>query len=229
MIKKSLAFTLGEILIALTVIGVVAVLVMPQIVLGQKAAKAKSQFDTAYSLMARAIADMDSDEISINPNDYKAAKPFVNEFKKYNKITIDNYTLSNNVHYKTRAKGTPVAANMAFFDDGKFVLNNGMIVMIENPQNNFNGLLVSVDINGEKQPNKWGYDLFTFEVIGDDLYPVGAPGTGQATSAKTRWGASRASVKKYCDDKEQSNINGITCAYFAASDEEYFKKVYNGH
>lgn len=229
MTKKSLAFTLGEILIALTAIGVVAVLIMPQIVLGQKAAKAKSQFDTAYSLMSRAIVDMDSDEISINPNDYKKAGSFVNEFKKFNKITIDNYTLSDNVHYKTRAKGKPVDADMTLFDDGKFVLNNGMIVMIENPDNNFYGLLVTIDINGEKQPNKWGYDLFTFEVIGDDIYPVGAPGTGQAESAKTQWGASRASVKKYCDNEEQSNLNGITCGYFAANDEEYFKKVYNGH
>lgn len=229
MIKKSLAFTLGEILIALTVIGVVAVLVMPQIVLGQKAAKAKSQFNTAYSLMAKAIADMDSDEISINPNDYKTGGSFINEFKKYNKITIDNYTLSENVRYKTRSKGTQVSANMNYFDDGKFVLNNGMIVMLENPNNNPNGLLVSIDINGEKQPNKWGYDLFTFEVIGDDIYPVGAPETGQATNAKNLWGANRANVKKYCDDNEQSNLNGITCGYFAASDEEYFKKLYNGH
>ena len=50
MIKKFLAFTLGEILIALTVIGVVSVLVMPQLVLGQKAAKAKAQFNTAYAM-----------------------------------------------------------------------------------------------------------------------------------------------------------------------------------
>ena len=70
MIKKIFAFTLSEILIALSVIGVVAVLVMPQLVAGSKAGKAKAQFNTAYTLMAKAITDMDADDVSIDPNKY---------------------------------------------------------------------------------------------------------------------------------------------------------------
>lgn len=46
MMKKSFGFTLGEILIALSVIGVVASLVIPQLVNGHKAGEAQAQFNT---------------------------------------------------------------------------------------------------------------------------------------------------------------------------------------
>lgn len=243
MIKKIFAFTLSEILIALTVIGVVAVLVMPQIVVGQKAAKGKAQFNTAYSLLAKAIADMDADDVSIDPKDYKAAGSFYPKFKEYNKLTIDCGVYNNTndsvcfstqntadvEDYSNHAKGSH-EMNLGLLDDGGFVLNNGMLVVVENPANHPNGLLVTVDINGRnKRPNKWGYDLFTFEVIDGDILPVGAPGTGQDTTAKTLWGKDAASVKSYCSDDSTDSNNGITCAYFAATDDDYFYNIYSGH
>lgn len=39
--------------------------------------------------------------------------------------------------------------NAHMLDDGAFVINNGMLFVIENPANNPNGLLVSIDINGK--------------------------------------------------------------------------------
>jgi len=243
MIKKSLAFTLGEILIALTVIGVVAVLVMPQVLVGQKAAKAKAQFDTAYSLLSKAIADMDADDVSIDPKDYKVAGSFYPKFKEYNKITIDCgvYAATNDSvcfsttnaaaeqTYSNHAKGFH-KMNTLILDDGGFVLNNGMLVIVENPQNHPYGLLITVDLNGKKKlPNKWGYDVFTFEVVDGDLYPVGAPGTGQDTTAKTLWGKDAASVKKYCSNDNTDSLNGMTCSFFAATNENYFYEVFSGH
>lgn len=42
-----------------------------------------------------------------------------------------------------------------------YVLNNGMILFpYSGPQ------LFAIDINGKKGPNKWGYDLFTFQTKG---------------------------------------------------------------
>ena len=33
---------------------------------------------------------------------------------------------------------------------------------------NYNGWKAfAVDINGNKNPNKWGYDIFTFQAVGD--------------------------------------------------------------
>ena len=70
MMKKSLAFTLGEVLIALGVIGVVASLVMPLLINGHKAGTARAQFDTAYSLLSKTVADMDADDIPVLPANY---------------------------------------------------------------------------------------------------------------------------------------------------------------
>ena len=101
--------------------------------------------------------------------------------------------------------------NAHMLDDGAFVINNGMLFVIENPANNPNGLLVSIDINGKNnRPNKWGWDLFTFEIVKGDVLPVGAPAT-------------------YCDANSNSDLNGMTCGYYASTDQDYFKKLYNGH
>lgn len=233
MIKKSLAFTLGEILIAMSVIGVVAVMVMPQLVLGQKAAQAQAQFNTAYSILAKSIADMDADEVSSDPKNYMTAGSFYPVIKQYNKITIDCgvYNATNDSvcisttnrdqvsDYLNRKGNTKM--DPQFLDDGAFVLNNGMLFAVENPQNHPYGLLVLIDINGKnKRPNRLGFDLFAFEILNGDILPLGAPGT------TAKWSDD---PDKYCNKNDGSNLNGMTCAFFAATDQEYFHKLFNGH
>lgn len=234
MIKKFLAFTLGEILIALSVIGVVAILVMPQLVIGQKAAKAKAQFNTAYAILAKSISEMDADEVTTDPKNYMEAGAFYPVLKKYHKVTIDcgKYSATNdsvcisttnrdNVSDYTIRKKDTTKMNANLLDDGAFVINNGMLFVVENPANNPNGLLVSIDINGKNnRPNKWGWDLFTFEIIKGDVLPVGAPGT------TATWSANPA---QYCSETSNSNLNGMTCAYYASTNQDYFKDLYKGH
>lgn len=235
MLKKIKAFTLSEILIALTVIGVVASLVLPQLVNGQKAATAQSQYNTAYSLIAKALTDMETDNISTMPEDYMTAGEFYPEFKKYFKISIDcgKYGTTNEevcisttsddskTPYKDLSGDKLAAGEMDLFDDGAFVLNNSMLVMLENNTNNPNGLLISVDINGKaKNPNRYGYDIFTFEVTKEGLLPLGAPGT------TAKWSND---PDKYCNRLGNITYNGATCAYFATTNQDYFKDIYSGH
>lgn len=230
--RKKSGFTLGEILIALTVIGVVAVLVMPQLVLGQKAAQAKAQFSTAYSLIAKSIADMDADNVSVDPKSYLPAGSFYRVLKEYNKVTIDCgvYAATNDSvcistentdstsDYLNKRGNTKM--NARYLDDGAFVINNGMLFAVENPENHPYGLLVLIDINGKnKRPNRLGYDLFAFEVVEGDVLPLGAPGTTE------KWSKTPSS---FCDNGSSAD-NGMTCAYFASTDDDYFRKLYNGH
>jgi len=241
--KKFIGFTLGEILIALAVVGVIALLVLPQMIAGQKAAQGKSQFETAYSLIAKSIADMDADNVSILPATYKTEGTFYEVFKHYHRVIIDcgiyqstndsvclsisNYDASN---YK-RLDGTPLGAEeKTLMDDGAFVINNNMLIMIEQPYNSqFYGLLIWVDINGKnKLPNQLGYDVFAFELTQrGELLPVGAEGTGQTNMAAQKWGSS--DPQEYCDPDSNKEFNGITCAYFATTNEDYFQELYKGH
>ncbi len=235
---KKFGFTLGEILIALGVIGVVAALVMPQLVNGQKSAEARAQFDTAYSLLAKSIADMDADDKSVDPASYNASQSLYKALKEYHNVTIDcgdysSATKNSSVciaqsgalandskdNYYIYNKKSHVKAYMSRFDDGAFVLNNGMLFAIENPANGYKW--VSIDINGKnKLPNRWGWDLFTFELVKGDILPLGAPGTTAAYSNNPR---------SFCNPNGNGNENGATCGYFAATNENYFKDLYLGH
>lgn len=236
MMKKSFGFTLGEVLIALGVIGVVAALVIPQLVNGHKAGTARAQFDTAYSMLSKTLIEMEADDVPVKPANYKASQSLYPKLKQYNKVTIDcgdysagsknasvciaqsgNNANGNKDNYYTFNNATK--ANISRFDDGAFVLNNGMLVAIENPAAGY--VWISVDINGKnKLPNRWGWDLFTFELTDNGIMPLGAPGTTANYSSNPA---------NFCSKNGQNNENGATCSYFAVTDQEYFKKLYNGH
>lgn len=244
MIKKFKAFTLGEILIAMSVIGVVATLVLPQLVNGQKAAQGRAQFDTAYSLLAKSIADMDADNVSILPTSYTTSQSLYRAVKNYHRVTIDcgDYSSANKNtsvcigysggntndqfdNYYTYNKTSKTKAYMNLFDDGAFVINNGMLIAFENPGGVSGGkpnpMYISVDINGKnKLPNKYGWDLFTFELTDKGLLPLGAEGTNAAYSNNP---------EAYCNPNGNGNKNGATCSYYALTDKDYFVKLYNGH
>ena len=240
MLKKLTGFTLGEVLIALSVIGVVAVLVMPQLVIGQKAAKSKAQFATAYSLISKAIADMDADDISTDPSKYPT-RTFYPKFKDYNRFIVDcgvNNTSPNTSVCPSTSDYINVTGKQSIvkdlLDDGALVLNNGMLFAVENcvgcsGYGADHNLWIVADINGKNnRPNRLGYDLFVFQIGEGEVLPLGAPGTDALFSNKPEDYCCISSVNKSCSVKNNA-LNGYTCSFFAASDEEYFKKIYNGH
>jgi len=238
---KKFGFTLGEILIALAVIGVVASLILPALTAGQKSAEARAQFNTAYSLVGKTIADMDADNVSVDPASYNTSQSLYAAVKKFQRITIDCGTFSTSTkntsvcigknsggasdkdNYRIYNKKSNTKINMNRVDDGAFVINNGMMFAFENPgsSDTQNYKWITIDINGKnKMPNRWGWDLFTFELVKGDILPLGAPGTTAAYSTDP---------STYCNPNGTGNENGATCAYFASTNEDYFKELYNGH
>lgn len=236
MIKKFSAFTLGEILIALAVIGVVAVLVFPQVLVGIKASKAEAQFNTAHALIGKAIAEMDADDISTDPTKYPT-RTFFPKFKTYNKYTIDcgvtNTSPNTSVcpsssNYKNLTGQT---TRHDLLDDGAIVLNNGMMFAVENcvkcTYGEDHNIWIVVDINGKnKNPNRLGYDLFAFQVFKDgEILPLGAPGTDKMFSEHPE----DFCKYKINNNSNSSQYNGYTCAYYASTDQDYFKTLFKGY
>ncbi len=234
MLKNLKGFTLSEILIALSVVGVVASLILPNLIAGNKAATAKAQFNTAYALITKAFADMDADNINIKPSAFVMGQTLYSTLKQYQRVTTDcgafgsakndsvciafGGTSGGTDNYKTFNNGT-ILINR--FDDGAFVINNGMLFAMENPGGVNGYVWVSIDINGKnKLPNRWGWDLFTFEVTNDGILPLGAPGTTAAYSNNPQ---------SLCSDNGNSNENGSTCGFFAATRDDYFTRLYRGH
>ncbi len=170
----------------------------------------------------------------------KSGRSLYNKFKPYLKISVDcgahtpeSFVDSSSVcpyanvdngykNYIGSADGHDSIKKL--FWNGAYVLSNGMLVTFSIHDNKAY-TLVSIDINGKnKQPNRWGYDLFTFQIWNGELVPLGAPGT-QLKSVSEGNIKFDENVEKYCKNISEA-WSGATCSYYALSDEEYFKKLY---
>ena len=92
-------------------------------------------------------------------------------------------------------------------------MQDGSLILFEN-NNGIGKIFISVDLNGyNNPPNRWGYDLFTFQLIDEEIKTMGDTGT-QYTD-----------FDKYCNPEVSNNLNGIACAQKAKEDTDYFKKL----
>lgn len=231
-IKMKLGFTLAEVLITLGIIGVVAAMTIPNLIANNKAQKLRSQFLKSYSVVQQVFKQMEADDISLTPSDYnpnKGSVKFYKTFIKYLQAPMDcggsstdsspknalpcYYTAeaSTMKQYKIFDGKKTLAYN--YLDDGQIVLQDGTNLFFENSIST-DYIWISVDLNGYKNPpNRWGYDLFTFQFKEGELVTMGDPKTDYSD------------LSKYCNINSSDNLNGIACAQKAKTDTEYFKWV----
>lgn len=222
------AFTLAEVLITLGIIGVVAALTIPTLVNNYR----KKQFETGlkkeYSVLLQALDMYKQDnETPLKKEDTDQSHgEFKNKIKPYLKILVDcgddqagkyeakcvqngYYTQDKKYTYKTYSGNI---ANEDLFDDGQIILNDGSHLLFENVGNR-GAVFVSIDVNGyNKLPNKWGEDVFTFQLMNDGkLLPMGAEGTIYADE------------NTFCSKTSSNRFNGIACANRAIYDSSFWK------
>lgn len=227
LIKVKFGFTLAEVLITLGIVGVVAALTIPSLINNYKAQRLRTQFLKSYSTIQQVFKQMEADDVSTDPTSY-ATHEYYKVFMKYLQAPMDcrlgdnknlpcvytRVTSSKDFKpYKTFDGKTN--ANMSPFDDGQIALQDGTLLMFENYASADNTKIwVSVDLNGyNNKPNRWGYDLFTFQLVDNQLKTMGDVGTAFTN------------LNQYCNTQSSSSYNGIACAQKAKSDSEYFKKI----
>ncbi len=223
--KRKLAFTLAEVLITLGIIGIVAAITIPQLINNYKAKRLRTQFLKSYSTIQQAFKEMEADDVSTDPTTYgtfEYYKTFINYLQApmdcgigYNKALpcfyMRDYSSKDYKPYKTYNGKTN--ASRVLFDDGQIVLQDGTLLLFENYAATMTAL-VSVDLNGyNNKPNRWGYDLFTFQLVDNQLKAMGDTGT------------TYTDLSTYCNVNSQDEYNGIACAKKALSDSEYFKNI----
>ena len=233
--KVRLGFTLAEVLITLGIIGVVAAMTIPNLIANYKAHRLSSQFLESYSIIQQVFKQMESDEVSLSPRDYGLGQ-YYKTFMRYLQAPYDcglggsvgenNKNFKGKPCYNTSGRysdvgyktfdGSQAAVNQALLDDGQIALQNGTLLLFENIGNSAKDrVYVSVDLNGyNNKPNRWGYDLFTFQLKDGELKTMGAIGTDYTD------------MNTYCSKNSSSAFNGITCAQKAKENpQEYFKYV----
>ena len=202
-VKK--AFTLVEILLAIGILGVVAVVTIPPLVKNYQKSQYVTALEKAYTAFNQVLKQMAADAGCVN--DLRCSglfatgttnQVFGDEFIKYIKV-IKNcgistgqgcWSVSTNANYD----GTSITDY--YFDNSseyKFITADGMSVQIANYSNNCTqgginsstgalGYMSQVcgfiifDVNGHKEPNDRGRDVFHFFITngnGAFLYPSG--------------------------------------------------------
>lgn len=192
-------FTLTEILITLLIIGVVAAITIPVLVTNIQDWQFKETAKEAFSKASQAIQQMKQDNGGDLTYYYGNTNSFKPIFMTYFKIIKDcNWSgcvasSTSSTVYKSLHGD---AGFTCYMSGGQFITNDGIFWGIQN--NSVYGVIyITVDVNGyTKGPNVFGRDTFIFQLLNDNLVPMG--------SNNTDW-------IYYCDKTVSSYIEGFTC------------------
>ena len=228
------AFTLAEVLITLGIIGVVAALTLPTVINNIQNRELETALKKSYSVLQNAVnqANYDSGEV-IKPSNSTSGS-LIHKIKPYLRVAENCGTakcesqwgtsedgekvFNYSDRYQTYNNATKMRNNL--LDDGQAILTDSMFIMVECSETPAVQLLITVDVNGlNKRPNRWGHDLFTFQITNEGKFlPAGAPGTGAA-------GANYANKENYCSKTSTSSQTGLGCTYWALTDKNYWKNL----
>ena len=228
------AFTLAELLITLGIIGVVAAMTLPALINNSRNKEFEAALKKNYSVIQQAF-DMyqaqngnrliPENYLGNNINKLKLEiMPYFNVIRDCGVgFTNDPYdpecgaVNSGNIDsiqsaYKTFHNVT--LTSLGLFDDGQFIILDGSTIFIEN-RNDSSNVYITVDVNGSgKRPNRWGFDLFTFQLMKEgNILPMGAPETDYTDE------------NIYCSKSSSNSFNGVACTYKALTDKNYWKNL----
>ena len=162
--KIFMAFTLAEVLITLGVIGVVSALTMPTLVKKHQQQVAVTQLKKAYSELNQAIKFSEAEYGDIENWDWGQLEP-LEFFNKYfsHYIKIKRTILANTGIKYYQISGAEEKQLWILSWGGHLIMtNSGYGIILE--KNNFDktGMYIYIDINGNKGPNTFGKDVFSF-------------------------------------------------------------------
>lgn len=225
------AFTLAEVLITLGIIGIVAAMTLPTLMVKKRNSELESSFKTAYSLISLAVLRMSSDNPNIadtycslgsdGRNNYQFTEDFSKYFQTtrlYVKKTSSLTSLGYPKNSFLQANGKEVF-NIDGHDEGAFFAKNGMMIAAGGcwwTRGTKEAVDFIVDTNGIKEPNRFGYDVFYFQINKNNIL---LPSTHKYTFIEIT-----SQLEQCCNFKESSTCsitkdNGTACSHFALKNQ----------
>ena len=213
------AFTLAEVLITLTIIGVIAALTIPNLMRKWEDQHTVSAVKEAYSILNNAIKmavlqngpveEWDWPDKTTNNIANKNANYIVDMLKPYLKFSKICYSASGcmgNVSTYKDLNGSDIGWGGWTEDNtfGKAILSNGMAIAFADigygdSTTKTSWHKIKIDINGKKGPNRYGYDVFYFSYNGNSNKLIG----GRSDRGKD-----------YCSINGKSIPQGVACGYW---------------
>jgi prepilin-type N-terminal cleavage/methylation domain-containing protein len=182
--KTNYGFTLAEVLITLSIIGIVAALTISPLVTNFQETEYKAKWKKTYSTMANSynlfLMENGGSAMGLFRSGQDDAVKYLKNYLPYAKECewfVNNsqcWHPANSVNHlndPTRG-GKPIASG--------FIMKDGTYIGIINENTNCalqaNACSqLSVDVNGLKGPNTWGKDIFGIFLLKDRILPWGPP------------------------------------------------------
>ena len=210
-------FTLAEVLITLGIIGIIAAMTLPSLIIRQRSKILEAQFHKRYTELSQALLMIKKEEIPIYGNLYgrtllpyltaqfKGAKGW--DFPYWNNPEQQKALFGFELPvYKTFNKATDFTTSA--MDDGFIIVNKEFFIFMNSNYNSTTNIQIGFDINGLQKPNIVGYDVFFFKLDkNNSLVPLGPE------------------RKDLCGAESTEIQNGFYCSYHAITDRNYFKKL----
>ena len=171
------AFTLAEVLITLTIIGVIAAMTIPNLMQSYRKHQVEVGVKEAYTILSNALTMSKAEHGAlgdlIESSNSNAVFFSQNYLEPYLKISskCEGGDTSCKMHrgYLKCVDGT-ICQKTYTYVDGGYTLANGMYVFPGTAaDNNHKSFSFAVDINGKQGPNQIGHDIFYFALEYD--YP----------------------------------------------------------
>ena len=189
--RNKKAFTLAEVLITLGIIGVVVAMTMPTLIANHREKETVVRLKKAYSTLSNAYIGVLNDYGDPTNWDVESWDDIIIMFSKY----ISNVKICDekakgcfsSVRRKDLVNNDVDTMGSTSSGAGSALIMSDGIVAGVGAQTSFANALscdrlnycfhFAVDINGDKGPNRWGVDTFTFHVTKDRVVPRGAKET----------------------------------------------------
>lgn len=184
--KKNLGFTLAEILIAMTVIGIIASLTIPALIKNIQDAELKTAWREAFSSFSQTITLVRKDnlgEIKGVATNNSIFKDKLLPYLKYTAHVNQNGSPSYVPSSYTELNGV---TTFNLVNSASILLTNGMIIYVPTYYTNCDDVdgtyitnrcsTVKIDVNGIKGPNVQGRDLFSLMIFNNRVLPAGCSG-----------------------------------------------------
>ena len=176
--NRKFGFTLAEVLITLGIIGVVAAITLPSLIQNYKKHVIENQLKKAYSTLQNGIrlSEIDNGYMSEWPSGAQLdVQPYFNQYWKPYFVGIKQCSNMKACGYKQNYAGSSDLSKKwinALWDISTqyssvsarilFQIADGTVIFVPNISAGQYYSGIYVDVNGPKEPNTYGLDVFTF-------------------------------------------------------------------
>lgn len=211
--NKKFAFTLAEVMVTMSIVGVVAAMTIPTLHYQRMKKEYSAKLKNFYSRMNNAILDMQMDKGSFS--DMKLNRTDEND--KNQTKGYEWYMTNIDPYYGHEY--VDAAHKTVYYKDGSKLIIHGKWGCLD----------VDYDVNGDKGPDQVGFDryrfLYCFEnratYFGRDDIFFGTYGSGLNSATTTR-----AQMVAKCGTKNENEDGRLWCTRLLENDQWEFKKDY---